>query len=96
MLKPISVRALPNYRIEVEFSDGTKGSVDLSEMAGKGVFEAWKDEKFFAQVHLGPGRQIRWNDNLELCPDAIYLKLTGKTPEDLFSNLRREPTYARS
>ena len=96
MVKPISVRALPNYRIEVEFSDGTKGPVDLSELVGKGVFEAWKDEKFFAQVHLGPGRQIRWNDEIELCPDAIFLKLTGKTPEDLFPNLRREPNYARS
>jgi hypothetical protein len=96
MLKPISVRALPDYRIEVAFSDGTKGSVDLADMAGKGVFEAWKDEKFFAQVHLGPGRQIRWSDEIELCPDAIFLKLTGKSPEDLFPNLRREPTYARS
>jgi hypothetical protein len=94
MVKPISVRALPNYRVEVGFSDGTKGPVDLSELVGKGVFEAWKDEKFFAQVHLGPGRQIRWNDEIELCPDAIFLKLTGKTPEDLFPNLRREPTYA--
>lgn len=96
MLKPTSVRALPNYRIEVEFSDGTRGPVDLSDMVGTGVFEAWKDEKFFAQVHLGPGRQIRWDDNIELCADAIYLKLTGKSPQDLFPNLRREPTYAGS
>ena len=95
MLKPTSVRALPNYRIEVEFSDGTKGPVDLSELVGKGVFEALKDEEIFAQVHLGPGRQIRWNGEIELCPDAIFLKLTGKTPEDLFPNLRREPTHAR-
>jgi hypothetical protein len=94
MLKPISVRALPDHRIEVSFSDGTRGSVDLSELVGKGVFAAWKDEEFFAQVHLGPGRQIRWNDNIELCPDAIFLKLTGKAPEDLFPSLRHEPTYA--
>ena len=96
MVKPISVSALPNFRIMVVFSDDTEGSVDLSDLVGQGVFEAWKDEKFFAQVHVGPGRQIRWNDEIELCPDAIYLKLTGKTPEDLFPNLRREPSHAGS
>jgi len=96
MVKPISVSALPNLRIKVVFSDGTQGCVDLSELAGQGVFKAWEDEKFFAQVHVGPGRQIRWNDEIELCPDAIYLKLTGKTPEDLFPNLRREPSHAGS
>jgi len=96
MVKPISVSALPNVRIKVVFSDGAEGSVDLSELAGQGVFKAWEDEKFFAQVHVGPARQIRWNDEIELCPDAIYLKLTGKTPEDLFPNLRREPSHAGS
>jgi hypothetical protein len=50
--------------------------VELSDLAGQGVFKAWEDEKFFAQVHVGPGRQIRWNDKIELCPGAIYLKLT--------------------
>ena len=95
MVKPISVSALPNYRIKVTFSDGAEGSVDLSDLVGQGVFEAWKDEKFFGEVHIGPGRQIRWNDEIELCPDAVYLRLTGKSPEDLFPNLRREPSHAR-
>jgi hypothetical protein len=83
MIRPISVSALPNYRIRVAFSDGTDGTdgtVDLSDLAGQDVFKAWKDEKFFAGVHLGPGRQIRWSEEIELCPDAIYLRLMGKTP----------------
>ena len=96
MVKPISVSAQPNYHIKVVFSDGTEGAVDLSDLVGQGVFETWKDEKFFAQVHVGPCRQIRWNDGIELCPDAIYLRLTGKTPEDLFPNLRHEPSHAGS
>ena len=94
MVKPISVSALPNYRIKVAFSDGAEGLVDVSDLVGQGVFKAWEDEKFFATVHVGAGRQIRWNDKIELCPDAIYLKLTGKTPEDLFPSLKREPSHA--
>ena len=78
MVRPISVSALPKLRIKVVFSDGTEGSVDLSQLAGQGVFKAWEDEKFFAQIHVGPSRQIRWNDEIELCPTRC-LKLTGKT-----------------
>jgi len=94
MIKPISVTALPNYRIHIAFSDGVEGEVDLSDLAGQGVFEAWKDQGFFERVHLGPGRQIQWSDEIELCPDAIYMRLTGKTPEELFPGLRHETPHA--
>ncbi len=90
MIRPTLVQALPNYRIYVEFSDGTKGEVDLSDLAGKGVFEVWKDYKFFERVHLGDHREIKWNDEIELCADSLYLKLTEKSPEELFPKLQRE------
>ena len=83
MIQPVLVRALPNYRVYLEFADGAKGEVDLSELAGKGVFEAWNDYSFFEQVHIAEHRAIQWNDEIELCPDALYMHLTGKTPEEL-------------
>lgn len=94
MIRPISLSVLPNYRLEVAFSDGTQGIVDLSDLVGQGVFEAWKDKGVFARAHIGPGRQIRWSEEIELCPDAIYLRLTGKTPEEIFPQLAREPGHA--
>lgn len=94
MIKPISVRALPDYRLYLEFSDGTKGEVDLSDLAAKEVFEPWSDPSFFEQVHLGSHREIKWNDEIELCADSLYLQLTGKTPEELFPKLRREQPHA--
>jgi hypothetical protein len=83
LIRPIQVRALPNYRLYLEFSDGAKGEVDLSGLAGKGVFEVWNDYSFFEQVHVAEHRAIQWNAELELCPDALYMQLTGKTPEVL-------------
>jgi hypothetical protein len=94
MIRPVSIRALPNYRIFISFSDGEEGEVDLSDLAGRGVFEAWKDYSAFEQVHIGPGREIQWNDEIELCPDAVYMRLTGETPEDLFPELQSEITHA--
>jgi hypothetical protein len=95
MIRPVSIRPQPGYRVWVAFSDGVEGIVDLSDLVGQGVFEAWKNEAFFNIVHLGPGRQIRWSDDIELCPDALYLRLTGKAPEELFPALSREPEHAR-
>jgi hypothetical protein len=93
MIRPVLVKALPGYRIYLEFSDGNKGQVDLSDLAGKGVFQVWNDYGFFEKVHLGDHREIKWNDEIELCADSLYLKLTGKSPEELFPKLRKK-TYA--
>ncbi len=95
MIRPISVNALPNYRIHIQFSDGAAGVVDLSDLAGKGVFEAWKTPGVFEAVHLGSGRQIQWSEEIELDPDAIYMRLTGKTPEEVFPLLKPESSHAR-
>lgn len=94
LIRPTLVRALSNFRIYLEFSDGAKGEVDLSDIAGNGVFKAWNDDSFFQRVHIGPHREIKWNDEIELCSDSLYLKLTGKTPEEVFPQLRREQPHA--
>ena len=89
MPKAVEVKALSDYRIWVRFADGTAGEVDLSHLAGRGVFSLWQDYTAFQGVHLGSSGEIAWNDEVELCPDSIYLKLTGKTPEDVFPSLVR-------
>jgi hypothetical protein len=94
MTRPILVKALPDYRIYIKFSDGAEGEVDLSDLAGQGVFKAWKDPRVFEAVSIGPGRQVQWGNEIELCPDALYLRLTGKTPEEVFPELQREITHA--
>ena len=84
MVRPIEVRPVGRYRIRLRYQDGTEGEVDLSELAGKGVFAAWDDEGVFAKVKLGAHGAIEWPGDLDLCPDALYLRLTGKQSEDVF------------
>ena len=83
MPKPIAVKPLPDFRIWLRYDDGVEGIVDLSDLAGRGVFAAWNDRQFFEAVRLGSHGAIEWGAEIDLCPDAQYLKLTGKTPEDL-------------
>ncbi len=94
MRKISKVKVLPDYRLELAFDDGACGAVDLSDLVGKGVFALWRDRQVFEQVRIGSIGELVWGDQIDLCPDALYLKATGKNPEDIFPALRREPSLA--
>lgn len=78
MIRPTSVKALSKYRIWLEFDDGASGEVDLSDMAGSGVFKVWDEPGYFEKVHIAHHRAIAWDDEVELCPDSLHWELTGK------------------
>ena len=88
MSRPVAVAPRRGYRIWLRYADGVEGEVDLSRLVGTGVFVAWRDRGFFERVHIGPGHAIAWSDEIDLCPDALYLRLTGKKPEDIWPRLR--------
>ena len=94
MLTPVEVKALDNYRLWVKYSDGVEGIVDLSNFAGEGVFALWNDYQEFQKVYIGPGGEIAWSDQIDMCPDAIYLQIMGQNPEDLFPKLRELTQHA--
>ena len=79
MIRPVKVTALAGYKIEVLYPNGVSGIVDLSGCVGEGVFTPLKDEAFFKRVHVGDHGQIAWSEEIEICPDAAYLEVSGKT-----------------
>ena len=89
MPKPVQVEPRPDCRLWLRYDDGTQGEIDLSDLAGRGVFAAWRDTAFFESVRLGEYGEIEWGDDIDLCPDALYMRLTGKTPAELFPILKR-------
>ena len=90
----LKVKPLDNRRVWLRFSDGVEGIADLSEFSGKGVFKAWDVDEAFEDVQVGEGGGIQWAEQIDLCPDALYLKVTGKTPEELFPALRNVIQHA--
>jgi hypothetical protein len=81
--KPITVQSLDNYHLALSYDDGTIGTVDLSNLAHKGVFEQWEQNNLFNKVYIDTETQtIAWNEDLDVCPDSLYLKLKGISFED--------------
>ncbi len=83
MIRPVSVKALPNFRLWLRYNDGVEGEVDLSGLAGRGVFAAWNDVAFFNAVRLSTHGAIEWGADLDICPDSMYLQITGKSIDAL-------------
>ncbi len=69
------VRVLDGYRVELTFSDGIRGAVDLANrVVGRGgVFGPLEAPEFFRQVfvdhELGT---IVWPNGADFCPDLLH------------------------
>jgi len=94
MHKITDVKVLEDYKLDLTFVDGTRGTVDLSHLVGKGVFIMWNEYDAFREARIGSSGELGWGDQIDLCPDALYLQATGKKPEELFPNLKQEPVHA--
>ena len=90
MYKPRQVKPLPDYKLWLEYIDGVSGEVDLSHLAGKGVFKYWDDYANFEKVYIAEGGEIAWSDTIDLCPDTLYMRITGKSVDELFSGAKVE------
>ena len=88
------VEVREGFCVSLMFNDGTAGEVDLSDLAGRGVFAAWTDYAEFRKVTVGETGELVWSCGVDLCPDALYLRVTGKKPEEEFPVLKHELAYA--
>ena len=94
MYKITNVKVLQEYNLELEFSDGIRGVVDVSHLVGKGVFALWNDYKAFENVEIGSSGELLWRDQVDLCPDSLYLRVTHQEPGDIFPSLKKKRAYA--
>lgn len=78
----VAVEARPGFKVWVRFENGVEGEADLSDLAGKGVFERWTaNPAEFAEVSVDPeSGTVTWPGGLDVAPDRLYsevLRTTG-------------------
>jgi len=81
-----SAIALPGCKLMLEFQDGVSGVIDLSGWKNKGVFGYWNNEENFKSFQITKDKKLEWNDEIDMDPDAFYLKLIGKSFEEYAGN----------
>lgn len=73
MTRVTNVNVLGNYGLEITFSDGMTGVIDLSPLITQGVFASLADPQEFARAFVDPvARTVAWPNGIDLCPDALY------------------------
>ena len=85
---------LAGYKLDLTFADGIRGTADVSDLVGKGVFALWNDYAEFQKVRIGDTGELIWSPQVDLCPDSLYLRVTGKKIEDVFPSLQHAVVHA--
>ncbi len=94
MANVISIQPLLDFKLRLAYDDGIEGVADLSHLTGRGIFSIWNEPGVFEQAYIGQSGQIAWSDEIDLCPDALYLKITGKTSAEFSNNFKSsEPEH---
>lgn len=89
MVRIEQVRAGEGFEVFLRFTDSTEAVVDLESLLEGPVFEPLRrDREQFAAVRVDPELgTVVWPNGADLCPDVLYMRATGKRPEDLFPSL---------
>jgi hypothetical protein len=87
-MRIVDVQPLADFRVALRFDNGETGTVDLSHLAGRGVFSAWLEEGAFEAVVISSTGALQWPPDLDLCPDSLYLQMTGKSVDELFQTVK--------
>lgn len=74
----VEARYLGDYKVWLEFNDGRKGVVDLSDELHGEELEALRDRDIFSQFYLDYGlASIAWLDGQDFAPEFLYDKLSA-------------------
>ena len=93
-MRILELNPRPEFRLFLRFDDGMSGEVDLTDLAGRGVFAAWTGSGVFDQARITEVGAVEWPGEIDLCPDALYMRLTGKSPAEVLPALRKTLTHA--
>jgi hypothetical protein len=80
----ISVKPMPDFKLQVTFDDGVCGVIDLKEYIKHGIFSVLQTRDLFDKVYTN-GYAIAWNEDLEIDALAIYAEILNKDPNDILS-----------
>lgn len=79
-LSVTEAKVLDGYRLELSFSNGVRGVVDLANrIVGRGgVFHRLEDRQYFRQVRVDSDLgTLVWPNEADFCPDLLYAWATG-------------------
>jgi len=68
------------YRIEIEFEDGSRGAVDFSKYLTRGgIFSRFKDLAYFRRFTVDDeAGTLTWGGEVDIAPETLNAQATGR------------------
>jgi hypothetical protein len=82
LIKVTNARHVKEYKIEFEFSDGKKKTIDLYDELQGEIFEPLKDPDRFKNFRLNDFT-IEWDNGADFAPEFLYH----------YGEKKQDPTY---
>lgn len=83
----VAVKPLPDYRLEAEFEDGTKGVADMSYLLENPLLADLADPAVFGKVSIGPGGCLWWGEGLDVSWEGVYMQISGKHWKEVLAHV---------
>ena len=71
--KAIAVHTLPDYQLDVTFTNGERRIFDVRPYLERGVFRLLKDKERFASARVVAG-SVEWHGEIDLSYDTLYVE----------------------
>jgi len=71
MIKPLTVKPLKNYMLEISFSNGETRLFDLKPYFSVPFYSALEDEQIFKSVYVGD-MTVEWPNGKDIAPHELY------------------------
>jgi Protein of unknown function (DUF2442) len=72
MERVLSVKPLPDYLLELIFSDGSSKVINVRPFIGEGLSAALLGDPYFSQVEIESGGGIYWPNGYDFCPNFLH------------------------
>jgi uncharacterized protein DUF2442 len=80
MIWVAKAKALSNYRLWVQFSDGLEGELDLKEFIfadTRPIVAGLRNEQVFSDIRVESDTVV-WSNGFDLAPEFLYAKATAR------------------
>ena len=69
----LHVEPMPDYKLLINFADGSKRIFDCKPLLDRKIFEQLKNPSIFSKAKVECGTVV-WSDELDISPEYLYEK----------------------
>lgn len=88
MIKVQDVQPKPGHLLDLTFSDGSSGQVNVDDLLSEKLFAPLADEALFARVYIDHGA-VCWPGDIDIAPEFLYARAHALQRPDTFEQAQQ-------